>query len=109
MSTSWTGLTRRRSTAIHWGSANALDHRVPSDPSVAADAGKCGPSTEDAVVGWPWERIARGIPYTASSATDACPAVYRLTYRAVKPATLPTTTWPGPWGKEYSSVVHVMP
>src|SRR3954452_10101219 len=39
-----------RSTCSHCGSLNALDHRVPGRPSVAADAGVPAFSVEDAVV-----------------------------------------------------------
>src|SRR5258708_32823746 len=44
-----------RSTASHCGSEKALAQRVPVLPSVALEAGVPGPSTEDAVVGLPWE------------------------------------------------------
>src|SRR5258705_271317 len=38
-----------RSTWSHWGSENALDHRVPVFPSTAADAGNDAFSAEEAV------------------------------------------------------------
>src|SRR5260370_696996 len=41
-----------RSTCSHCGSENALDHRVPVFPSVAADAGNEALWIDDAVVGW---------------------------------------------------------
>jgi hypothetical protein len=40
-----------RSTSSHCGSENALDHRVPVLPSVAAAAVKPALSRDDAVVG----------------------------------------------------------
>src|SRR3954468_10772608 len=44
-----------RSTCSHWAAAKALDQRVPVLPSVAAEAGVPAHSTDDAVVGLPWE------------------------------------------------------
>ncbi len=45
-----------RSTWIHCGSLNALDHRVLVLPSVAFVAGVPAFSVEEAVVGRPWAR-----------------------------------------------------
>src|SRR5687767_12852372 len=44
-----------RSTRIHWGSAAALDQRVPALPSTAAEAGVPPFSVEEAVTGLPWD------------------------------------------------------
>ena len=44
-----------RSTWIHCGSLNALDHRVPGLPSTAAEAGVPAPSVDDASTGRPWD------------------------------------------------------
>ncbi len=41
-----------RSTWIHCGSLNALDHRVPVFPSTAADAGVVAVSVDEADAGW---------------------------------------------------------
>src|SRR2546421_8315899 len=45
--------TAPRSTWIHCGSLNPLDHRVPVLPSTALPAGKVAFSTEEAVAGRP--------------------------------------------------------
>src|SRR5260370_34845733 len=52
------GWLEPRSTRSHWGSENALDHRVPVFPSVAAEAGNEALWGEDAVVGWLRARLA---------------------------------------------------
>src|SRR5947209_7293017 len=80
-----------RSTWIHCGSLNALDHRVPVLPSVAALAGYAPLSVEDAVVGLPWDSrllVPAGDPLTMNSQSEyphwvprAVP--YILTYRPV--------------------------
>src|SRR5260370_22512179 len=46
------GWLEPRSTRSHCGSENALDHRVPVFPSVAAEAGNEALWIVDAVVGW---------------------------------------------------------
>jgi hypothetical protein len=51
-----TAVAAPRSTCSHWAAAKALDQRVPVLPSVAADAGVPSHSTDEAVVGLPWER-----------------------------------------------------
>src|SRR3954454_12937598 len=60
-----------RSTRSHWGSLNALDHRVPGLPSVAAAAGVPPFSAEDAVVGRPWDSSAPAAPAGAATTTPA--------------------------------------
>ena len=44
-----------RSTWIHCGSLNALDHRVVAFPSTALAAGSVAFSVDEAVAGLPWD------------------------------------------------------
>src|SRR5689334_17563832 len=66
--------TAPRSTWIHCGSLKALDHRVPALPSVAFAGPRLAFSTEDAVVGWPWDSRPPppppGVPLTLNSHSE---------------------------------------
>ena len=53
-----------RSTSSHWGSENALDHRVPVFPSTAFEAGKLAFSSDDAVAVLPCAMFA--VPQAAA-------------------------------------------
>src|SRR5258706_427409 len=70
-----------RSTSIHCGSLNALDHRVPVLPSTAAAAAVPAFSADEAVAGLFWDSSvvaalagaleATTVPATSASATAA--------------------------------------
>src|SRR5262245_50718692 len=76
-----------RSTCSHWGSENALDHRVPGLPSRAALAGVPAFSVEEAEAVFPWESrvsAAAGDTATASAATTARATVAARAARLVE-------------------------
>jgi hypothetical protein len=87
--TTWTTVAGApRSTCIHCGSLNWLDHRVPELPSTAADAGVPAFSTDEAVAGLFWDssvvaaaagnlEAAAAVPATRIATTATATAVLR--------------------------------
>src|SRR5215470_2161634 len=95
-----------RSTCSHWGSLNALDHRVPVLPSTAALAGVPAFSTEEAVAGLPCDsRVAAAWAVPTAIASEAsririsAPARTSLrVFRARRSGTVTTETMTLPHG-----------